>query len=54
MATTEPGSRVLIAEDDRSVRESLVLALGVEGYDVEAVNDGAQALESVADCASPT
>ena len=49
MTTAEPGSRVLIAEDDRSVRESLVLALGVEGYDVEAVNDGAQALESVAD-----
>ncbi|HEY3725012.1 MAG TPA: response regulator transcription factor [Acidimicrobiia bacterium] len=48
MTTAEPGSRVLIAEDDRSVRESLVLALGVEGYDVEAVNDGAQALESVA------
>jgi two-component system response regulator MprA len=48
MTTAEPGSRVLIAEDDRSVRESLVLALGVEGYDVEAVNDGAQALESIA------
>jgi two-component system response regulator MprA len=48
MATNEPGSRVLIAEDDRSVRESLVLALGVEGYDVEAVNDGAAALESIA------
>jgi two-component system response regulator MprA len=48
MAANEPSSRVLIAEDDRSVRESLVLALGVEGYDVEAVNDGAQALEAVA------
>jgi two-component system, OmpR family, response regulator MprA len=48
MADSEPGSRVLIAEDDRSVRESLILALGVEGYDVEAVSDGAQALESVA------
>ena len=48
MTTAEPGSRVLTAEDDRSVRESLVLALGVEGYDVEAVNDGAQALESIA------
>jgi two-component system, OmpR family, response regulator MprA len=48
MTTSEPGSRVLVAEDDRSVRESLVLALGVEGYDVEAVNDGVQALESVA------
>ena len=48
MAANGPGSRVLVAEDDRSVRESLVLALGVEGYDVEAVSDGAQALESVA------
>ncbi|MGZ4689040.1 MAG: response regulator transcription factor [Acidimicrobiia bacterium] len=48
MASIEPMSRVLIAEDDRSVRESLILALGVEGYEVEAVNDGAQALESVA------
>ena len=48
MAASEPVSRVLIAEDDRSVRESLVLALGVEGYEVEAVNDGAQALEAVA------
>ncbi len=48
MTSTEPGSRVLIAEDDRSVRESLILALGVEGYDVEAVHDGAQALEAVA------
>jgi two-component system response regulator MprA len=49
MTTAESPSRVLIAEDDRSVRDSLVLALGVEGYDVEAVNDGAQALESVAE-----
>ena len=48
MAANEPASTVLVAEDDRSVRESLVLALGVEGYDVEAVNDGAQALEAVA------
>jgi len=48
MAANEPASQVLIAEDDRSVRESLVMALGVEGYDVEAVTDGAQALEAVA------
>src|SRR5262249_41757292 len=43
-AETQP--RVLVAEDDRSVRESLVMALGLEGYDVEAVGDGEQALES--------
>ncbi len=41
-----PKPVVLVAEDDRSVRDSLVLALGVEGYDVEAVNDGEQALEA--------
>lgn len=36
---------VLLAEDDRAVRESLVRALGLEGYTVTAVPDGAQALE---------
>jgi two-component system response regulator MprA len=45
---TETAARVLVAEDDRSVRESLVLALSVEGYDVEAVPDGEQALGAVA------
>jgi DNA-binding response OmpR family regulator len=45
---TESVARVLVAEDDRSVRESLVLALSVEGYDVEAVPDGDQALGAVA------
>jgi len=43
----DPPRYVLVAEDDRSVRESLVLALGVEGYDVEAVGDGAQALDAI-------
>src|SRR4029453_2610143 len=40
-------ARVLVAEDDRSVRESLVMALGLEGYDVVAVRDGEQALKAV-------
>jgi two-component system, OmpR family, response regulator MprA len=48
MAANEPSSQVLVAEDDRSVRESLEMALQVEGYDVEAVTNGAQALESFA------
>jgi two-component system response regulator MprA len=48
MAANEPSARVLVAEDDRSVRESLEMALQVEGYDVEAVTNGAQALESFA------
>ena len=39
------GMQVLLAEDDRAVRESLVRALGLEGYDVAAVSNGAQALE---------
>jgi two-component system response regulator MprA len=47
MGSAETRPRVLVAEDDRSVRESLVLALGLEGYDVEAVGDGEQALEAV-------
>ncbi len=38
---------MLIAEDDRGVRESLTRALRFEGYDVQAVNDGSQALEAV-------
>jgi two-component system response regulator MprA len=41
--------QVLLAEDDRAVRESLVRALGLEGYAVEAVSNGAQALEWLAD-----
>jgi len=47
MAQPTPLGRVLLAEDDRGVRESLVRALTFEGYEVEAVSDGAQALESV-------
>ena len=40
---------ILIAEDDRRVRESLARALELEGYDVLAVPDGARALEVHAD-----
>ena len=47
MAEPTPLGRVLLAEDDRGVRESLVRALTFEGYDVQAVSDGAQALEAV-------
>ena len=36
---------MLVVEDDRSVRESLVTALRLEGYDVTALSDGAAALE---------
>ena len=41
--------QVLLAEDDRSVRESLVRALGLEGYDVRAVSNGAQALDELSE-----
>jgi two-component system response regulator MprA len=41
-------ANVLIAEDDRAVRESLVRALTLDGYGVRAVAAGAAALEAVA------
>ncbi len=40
------GSRLLIAEDDRAVRDSLSRALELEGYTVIAVGNGADALEA--------
>lgn len=42
-------SKVLIAEDDRAVREALVRTLELEGYSVEATVDGAQALARLDD-----
>ena len=39
--------KVLIAEDDRAVRESLARAMHLEGYEVATANDGAAALESL-------
>src|SRR6476646_5940840 len=41
--------RVLVAEDDKSVRDSLVRALTFEGYDVTTAADGAEALMAVLD-----
>ena len=41
-------NRVLLAEDDRATRESLVRALELDGYEVEAVGDGAAALDAFA------
>ncbi len=38
-------SKVLIAEDDRAVRQSLERALRFEGYEVVVATDGADALE---------
>jgi len=45
------GQRVLVAEDDASVRESLEMALRYAGYEVTTVADGAQALDAVAESA---
>ena len=36
--------QVLVADDDRAIRESLTRALELEGYEVVAVSDGADAL----------
>lgn len=41
--------QVLLADDDRAIRESVARALELEGYEVVAVSDGEQALEAVAD-----
>lgn len=39
--------RVLYAEDDRAIRESVVRALELEGYEVNAVRDGMMLLEAL-------
>ena len=44
--TGEPAATILIAEDDRRVRDSLDRYLRLEGYDVVAVGDGAAALKA--------
>jgi two-component system, OmpR family, response regulator MprA len=41
------GARVLLAEDDRSVREALSRALELEGHIVEAVSDGGTTLDAL-------
>ena len=40
------GATIVIAEDDRAVRESVTRALELEGYTVTAVGDGAAALDA--------
>jgi two-component system, OmpR family, response regulator MprA len=39
--------RVLVADDDRAIRESLARALELHGYDVESASDGAATLATV-------
>ncbi len=43
-----PSGRLLVAEDDRGVREALQRALRFEGYELLTANDGADALDQVA------
>lgn len=40
-------ARILVADDDRAIREALGRLLGLEGHEVESVPDGAAALEAV-------
>jgi two-component system response regulator MprA len=49
LTTSAPGRRVLIAEDDRAVRQSLERTLRLEGFDVAGVRTG---LEAVDECAA--
>ena len=42
-----PTYRVLYAEDDRAIRESVVRALELEGYEVVAVRDGMMLLDAL-------
>ena len=46
-----PQQRVLVVDDDRSVRESLRRSLEFNGYDVSLASDGAEALASIAGAA---
>ena len=48
MVSAAESTKLLLAEDDQSVREALERALTFEGYEVQAVSDGAQALEATA------
>lgn len=45
--TRTVSARLLLADDDRAIREALVRALALEGYDVVQAADGAQALSLI-------
>ena len=43
----ERSARILVAEDDRAVRQAVERALRFEGFDVTAVRDGSEALQAL-------
>ncbi len=45
--TAAPQDRILVADDDGDIRDLVVFKLTQAGYDVEAVQDGAAALQSI-------
>ena len=45
MSDPAPGATVLVVEDDRALRESLVESLRANGFGVAAAGDGARAVE---------
>ncbi len=47
MGAMDTAATILVAEDDRQVREALERILAFEGYRVTAVNDGAAALAAI-------
>ena len=47
-----PCKTVLVVEDDRDIRESLVALIQMEGYSTYGVNDGKKALEALKDIKS--
>lgn len=51
MPPDAPLATILLAEDDRAVRDALVRALRFEGYAVIAVADGSEVLDQVAELA---
>src|ERR1700680_333800 len=51
MSGTAGPARILVAEDDPALRRLIEMLLSNQGYDVRAVGDGADALETVAEWA---
>lgn len=45
--TAAPQDRILVADDDGDIRDLVVFKLTQAGYDVEAVQDGAAAFQSI-------